>query len=59
MIANAVITAAVNKHVMDRLMYAEEEADIWNPHNISDAIFYSITGDDSTCNSLKIKRLNG
>jgi hypothetical protein len=60
MIANAVITAVVNKHVMDRLMYAEEEADICNPHNIiSDPIFYSITGDDSTRNSLKIKRLNG
>jgi hypothetical protein len=60
MIANVVITVAVNKHVMDRLMYAEEGAEIWNPHNIiSDAIFYSVTGDDSTCNSLKINRLNG
>jgi len=26
---------------------------------ISDAIFYSVTGDGSTCNSLKINRLNG
>jgi len=26
---------------------------------ISDAIFYSVTGDDSTYNSLKINRLNG
>jgi hypothetical protein len=31
-----------------------------DPANIiSDAIFYSVTGDDSTCNSLKINRLNG
>jgi len=29
--ANVVITAAVNNHVMDWLMYTEEEAEIWNP----------------------------
>lgn len=26
---------------------------------ISDAIFYSVAGDDSTCNSLNINRLKG
>jgi hypothetical protein len=30
MTANAIITVAVNNHVMDRLMYTEEEAEIWN-----------------------------